>query len=422
MAGKIFINYRRDDAPGDARSLRDGLVAKFGRANVFMDVDDLLVGQRFDQELAKALGVCDILIAVVGPRWLELLQARSADGDRDYVREEIAEALRRKIVVIPVRVGREGHLHTLPRLEDLPADIREFALYQKHDVVHERFARDIAELLSAIATLRKLRPLGQRTARVVSQKWLPASAIAAVLAVAVGSYTGALALPALWEAVLASIKSYSGDNATSTSVRTARAEAFEAVRLAAVRSGAETERMRKAEAEARAQAAQAAAAVAAASAAPAAEQYASPAAVAAPYTVQDLSVSAPPAARSAAAPSANWKMRSLNEPAAAPAKPAVPTPAEQFKMHRVDEYQVTAPAAKPAVPAIIPTFKMYSVDDYLPNRAAANPAYAAPTQELPLLLQIQRQNERNRAVNERGEPVPQVAPKRNRPAEGLNGG
>jgi hypothetical protein len=37
MPDKIFISYRRDDVPGDARELRNGLTAKFGRANVFME-------------------------------------------------------------------------------------------------------------------------------------------------------------------------------------------------------------------------------------------------------------------------------------------------------------------------------------------------------------------------------------------------
>ena len=152
---KIFVNYRRDDVPGDARGVRDGLAAKFGKANVFMDVDNLLAGQRFDIELGKALDACDVLIAVMGPRWMDLFTARMQSGDRDYVREEIAAALARKIVVIPVRVGREGQMPPLPRAENLPEDIRELVLYQKHDVAHERFGRDIADLVQAIVTVRR---------------------------------------------------------------------------------------------------------------------------------------------------------------------------------------------------------------------------------------------------------------------------
>jgi formylglycine-generating enzyme required for sulfatase activity len=64
--------------------------------------------------------------------------------------------LQRRIVVIPVRVGREGRLPALPRSGDLPADIRDLVLYQKSDVTHERFGRDIAELVDAIRVVRRL--------------------------------------------------------------------------------------------------------------------------------------------------------------------------------------------------------------------------------------------------------------------------
>lgn len=39
MHGKIFISYRREDAPGDARGICDRLSRIFGAANVVMDVD-----------------------------------------------------------------------------------------------------------------------------------------------------------------------------------------------------------------------------------------------------------------------------------------------------------------------------------------------------------------------------------------------
>ena len=126
MPGKIFISYRRDDVAGDARGIRDALAAKFGKSNVFMDVDDLLAGQRFDRELAKALNDCEVLVAVIGRHWMELLRTKTDGGERDYVREEIAAALRRAIAVIPVRAGREGQMPSLPRPADLPEDIPRF--------------------------------------------------------------------------------------------------------------------------------------------------------------------------------------------------------------------------------------------------------------------------------------------------------
>ncbi len=155
MTGKIFISYRRDDAAGDARSIRDALAVRFGKSNVFMDVDNLLAGQRFDRELDKALTACDVLIAVIGPRWLELLAGRMRGSERDYVRGEIAAAIQRGILVIPVRVGHEGRMVPLPRDSELPADIAELVLYQKHDVLHERFGGDMERLALAIRAARQ---------------------------------------------------------------------------------------------------------------------------------------------------------------------------------------------------------------------------------------------------------------------------
>jgi formylglycine-generating enzyme required for sulfatase activity len=168
MAAKIYISYRRDDDPAAAARMCDGLARKFGRANLFIDVDNVRAGQRFEDELIKALDVSNVLIAVIGLRWMELLRAKDASGERDYVRQEIAAALQRngKVIVVPVRVGREGQLPPLPQAQDLPEDIRELVLYQKHDVTHERFGRDTAELTKAIASARRWKRSNVVTSRV----------------------------------------------------------------------------------------------------------------------------------------------------------------------------------------------------------------------------------------------------------------
>ena len=151
--GKIFISYRREDAPGDARGICDRLGRSFGAANVFMDVDKLLAGQRFERELDKALARCDALIAVIGSRWTELLTDCARSGRRDYVREEIAAALKRDIVVIPVMIGREANMPPLPPADQLPENIRDLVLYQKHNIAHETFRRDAADLVAALKTV-----------------------------------------------------------------------------------------------------------------------------------------------------------------------------------------------------------------------------------------------------------------------------
>jgi formylglycine-generating enzyme required for sulfatase activity len=146
MPGKIFINYRRDDAPAVAARIRDRLAGLFGASNVFMDVDNLLAGQRFDKELRRALIQTDVFLAIIGSKWQDLLSRRQTSKERDFVRQEIAEALKRNVVVIPVLVDRAQ----MPRGDTLPQDIRELVLHQKHDVSHEHFGRDFDELVIAI--------------------------------------------------------------------------------------------------------------------------------------------------------------------------------------------------------------------------------------------------------------------------------
>ena len=151
VAGKIFVNYRRDDAKAEAARLHDRLAQSFGAANVFMDVDNLLPGERFDLRLKEALAGTDVFLAVIGARWLDLLEARAQSGERDYVREEIAAALAAKLVVIPVLMDRAP----LPKAASLPEDIRELALYHKHDLAHESFGRDVQALIAAIEAHRQ---------------------------------------------------------------------------------------------------------------------------------------------------------------------------------------------------------------------------------------------------------------------------
>ena len=123
-AGFAIAEAKRAPAERLAEILGDRLERNFGEANVFIDVDRLLAGQRFDRELSKALEQCDVLIAVIGPRWMELLAEHAGDSKRDYVHDEIVAALKRDIVVVPVLVGREGHMPSLPSARKFPAKWR----------------------------------------------------------------------------------------------------------------------------------------------------------------------------------------------------------------------------------------------------------------------------------------------------------
>jgi hypothetical protein len=54
-APKLFLNYRREDSAGDARSLFSRLAQNFGADNIFFDVNSISAGERFEAELRQAL-------------------------------------------------------------------------------------------------------------------------------------------------------------------------------------------------------------------------------------------------------------------------------------------------------------------------------------------------------------------------------
>ena len=104
MAG-IFINYRRDDAAGFARSVYEHLDQQFKQGQVFMDVEALREpGMDFVHEIDRSLSRCAVMIVLIGKSWATSADAagrRRLDDPEDFVRLEIATALKRDVRVIP---------------------------------------------------------------------------------------------------------------------------------------------------------------------------------------------------------------------------------------------------------------------------------------------------------------------------------
>ena len=105
---KVFLSYRRDDAGGYAGRVEDRLVRDFGPEILFMDVDNIPIGKNFVKVLRDEVAKCEVLLAVIGPHWLD---ARNEDGKRrlddpnDFVRIEIATALATQHYCYPNLVG-----------------------------------------------------------------------------------------------------------------------------------------------------------------------------------------------------------------------------------------------------------------------------------------------------------------------------
>jgi TIR domain len=143
----IFISYRRGDTGGHAGRLCDRLTARFGGDRVFMDIQDIHPGQNFATSIDETIATCDCVVAVIGPHWLEMVRQRAQAGD-DFVRHEIAAALKRGITVIPVMVGGAR----MPAANQLPPELSELSRRQAIEIRDDRFDNDVVLLEESLAS------------------------------------------------------------------------------------------------------------------------------------------------------------------------------------------------------------------------------------------------------------------------------
>lgn len=134
----IFVSYRRHDAEGEAGRLFDDLVEQFGEHSVFMDVAAIEAGRDFRKAIDESIATCGVLLAIIGIGWLDGKNdagLRRLDDPNDFVRMEIASALKRDIPVVPVLVRGAR----MPRADQLPEDVRELAYRNAVELTHVRW-------------------------------------------------------------------------------------------------------------------------------------------------------------------------------------------------------------------------------------------------------------------------------------------
>lgn len=145
----IFINYRRSDSEGEAGRLFDELTLRFGPQSVFMDVAAIEPGRDFRKAIDQSVATCSVLLAMIGQEWLNSTDSqgtRRLDDANDFVRIELASALGRDIPVVPVLVRGAR----MPRVEQLPDDLKELAYRNAVELTHARWKSDVQVLLQAL--------------------------------------------------------------------------------------------------------------------------------------------------------------------------------------------------------------------------------------------------------------------------------
>jgi hypothetical protein len=186
---KVFISYRRDDAAGFSHAIRDRLVEFLPDERVFMDVHGIDPGADFSQRLESALAQCSVLLALIGKRWAgsdESGGSRLKDP-QDWVRLEVASALRRGMTVIPVLLDGAS----MPAEGALAEELRPLTRLNAVDVRTSRLNPDVWDLSGAV-----MKALGET--------WPPPEPGAAIYA-AVSSLYAFLAGAALLLALIGSM-------------------------------------------------------------------------------------------------------------------------------------------------------------------------------------------------------------------------
>lgn len=147
---RVFINYRRSDASAHANLLYDWIRERYGEDRVFKDVDSIAPGLDFVEAIEHAIDSSEVMLVVIGKGWLvDANGRRRLDDADDYVRMEVATALRRNIRVIPVLVeGTE-----MPTAAELPEPLANLTRRHAFEINDARTRADRDELLRRLGTI-----------------------------------------------------------------------------------------------------------------------------------------------------------------------------------------------------------------------------------------------------------------------------
>jgi hypothetical protein len=147
---KIFISYRRDDSRWATALIYQHLVTRFTKEQVFMDTD-IPPGADFVNVITETARKCKILIVIIGDKWLSISDSkgnRRLDNHDDFVRLEIATALKHKALVVPVLIDGVK----MPQEEELPNNIAALARRNAFTLNHIRFAIEIELFTRSLET------------------------------------------------------------------------------------------------------------------------------------------------------------------------------------------------------------------------------------------------------------------------------
>ena len=145
----IFLSYRRADSEPWAILLYNDLALKFGKKNLFFDIEHITVGE-WKSQIKDNLNSSSVMLVLIGKQWLTL---RLQNND-DVHRYEIKTAIDNDVTLIPVVIpGGE-----IPKLSDIPKEISRLFDYEAIELSTKEDERklQLKELYKHISKITKI--------------------------------------------------------------------------------------------------------------------------------------------------------------------------------------------------------------------------------------------------------------------------
>ena len=160
---RIFVSYRWSDSKETTLRLCDRLKHELGSDRVFVDLDNVPIGDDFVEYIRARLKQCQVVLAVIGTEWRGRRRGAASRLDEvdDFVRMELSVALADSIRILPILIDAAR----MPAPADLPEDVRRLSTMNAATLRPEGLSsprrRDIAAVRSSVGRGRGAPLLGR---------------------------------------------------------------------------------------------------------------------------------------------------------------------------------------------------------------------------------------------------------------------
>jgi hypothetical protein len=146
---RIFISYLREVSAGHAGRIADKLIDHFGEDRIFQDIVSIEPGEDFAEAIDRAVDSSGVLLAVIDRNWA------ATDDPDDYVRREIAAALKRNVPVMPLRIQGAA----MPSRAELPEDLEPLARLNAIELHESVWREQMQKLITLVDGMLRREPV-----------------------------------------------------------------------------------------------------------------------------------------------------------------------------------------------------------------------------------------------------------------------